>query len=60
MLSATVHVIDPVEHVPLVLPAGTEVTDPSIAEQITNPRCWRNTQPPTTPKGTRKAKSATD
>ncbi|WP_159053444.1 hypothetical protein [Streptomyces regalis] len=46
VLAATVHVLDPVERVPLVLEAGTKVTDPAIAEQITNPRCW---QPEPTP-----------
>lgn len=40
VLAATVHVLDPVERVPLVLEAGTKVTDPAIADQITNPRCW--------------------
>ncbi|MGF0177285.1 hypothetical protein ACQF36_44610 [Streptomyces sp. Marseille-Q5077] len=53
------HVLDPVERVPLVLEAGAEVTDPAIAEQITNPRCW---QPEPTPgsgrASTRKPKAA--
>lgn len=42
VLAATVHVLDPVERVPLVLEAGTKVTDPAITEQITNPRCWHS------------------
>lgn len=46
VLAATVHVLDPVEHVSLVLEAGTKVTDPAIAGQITNPLCW---QPGRTP-----------
>lgn len=46
VLTATVHVLDPVERVPLVLTAGTEVTDPAIAEQITNPACWGSEPPP--------------
>lgn len=46
ILTATVHVLDPVERVPLVLTVGTEVTDPEIAQQITNPSCWENSEPP--------------
>ncbi|MCY0929470.1 hypothetical protein OTB20_25370 [Streptomyces sp. H27-H1] len=46
VLTATVHVVDPMQRVPLVLTAGTEVTDPEIAEQITNPNCWENDEPP--------------
>ncbi|MER6548643.1 hypothetical protein [Streptomyces sp. NPDC001250] len=41
VLAATVHVLDPVERVPLVLGAGTKVTARAIAEQITNPQCWQ-------------------
>ncbi|MEN8649069.1 hypothetical protein ABCR94_00065 [Streptomyces sp. 21So2-11] len=46
VLAVTVHVLDPVERLPLVLPAGTEVGDPAIAEQITNPKCWQDGQAP--------------
>ncbi|MDJ0383222.1 hypothetical protein [Streptomyces sp. G-G2] len=46
VLTATVHILDPVERIPLVLIAGTEVTDPEIAQQITNPICWENGEPP--------------
>lgn len=46
VLAATVHVLDPVERAPLVLEAGTTITDPAIASQITNPRCWRPEQAP--------------
>ena len=56
VLSTAVHVLDPVERIPLVLLAGDEITDTAIAEQITNPRCWKGNQvptpdrpPPTTP-----------
>ncbi|GHI41111.1 hypothetical protein Sviol_55190 [Streptomyces violascens] len=56
-LAATVHVLDPVGRVPLVLAAGTEITDPAIADQITNPRCWQDSKLPA-PKGVRKAKPA--
>ncbi|MGD3109451.1 hypothetical protein [Streptomyces sp. YGL11-2] len=42
VLAATVHILDLVERVPLVLHVGAEVTDPAIAEQITNPKCWLN------------------
>lgn len=52
VLAATVHVLDPVERVPLVLTPGTEVTDPAVAEQITNPACWETEPAP--PKATRK------
>lgn len=52
VLAATVHVLDPVERVPLVLTPGTEVTDPAVAEQITNPACWETEPAP--PKTTRK------
>lgn len=64
VLSTAVHVLDPVEHIPLVLLAGDQITDPAIAEQITNPRCWKGNQAPTTetaaPKTARKAKPAQD
>ncbi|MEV6946724.1 hypothetical protein AB0N07_33100, partial [Streptomyces sp. NPDC051172] len=40
VLAASVHVLDPVERIPVVLLAGESVTDPAVAEQITNPRCW--------------------
>ncbi|MFG2975931.1 hypothetical protein ACGFYY_23515 [Streptomyces sp. NPDC048331] len=46
VLAATVHVLDPEERVPIVLTVGTEVTDPAIAEQITNPACWEGEPPP--------------
>lgn len=46
VLSATVHVLNPVERVPVVLLAGEEVSDPAVVEQITNPRCWEGGQPP--------------
>ncbi len=60
VLAATVHVLDPSERVPVVLPAGTEVTDPSICEQITNPACWRGEPPAITrpSKAPRKTKAA--
>lgn len=57
VLAAIVHVLDPVQRVPLILPANTEVTDSAIAEQITNPHCWGAGTPPAT-KTTRKMKSA--
>ncbi|MFK8848443.1 hypothetical protein [Streptomyces sp. Ac-502] len=47
VLAATVHVLDPVSREPLVLTAGAKVTDPAIAEQITNAVCWAD--PPTSP-----------
>ncbi|MFF4509388.1 hypothetical protein [Streptomyces sp. NPDC001401] len=54
--------LDPLEHIPLVLLAGDPITDPAIAEQITNPRCWKGNQVPTTetaaPKTARKWKPA--
>ncbi|WP_030570881.1 hypothetical protein [Streptomyces aureocirculatus] len=40
VLAATVHILDPSERIPAVLQAGTEVKDPAVAEQITNPKCW--------------------
>ncbi|MFG2683752.1 hypothetical protein [Streptomyces sp. NPDC048392] len=46
LLAASVHVLDPVERIPVVLLAGEPVTDPAVAEQITNPRCWEGGQPP--------------
>ncbi|MGX1909296.1 hypothetical protein ACWIID_10570 [Streptomyces phaeochromogenes] len=46
VLAASVHVLDPVERIPVVLLAGEPVTDPAVAEQITNPRCWEGGQPP--------------
>ncbi|EST26962.1 hypothetical protein [Streptomyces roseochromogenus] len=58
ILAATVHVLDPVERVPLVLEAGIEVTDPAIAEQITNPRCWQAETPGSGRTSTRKSKAA--
>ncbi|WP_367132899.1 MULTISPECIES: hypothetical protein [Streptomyces] len=62
-LAATVHALDPVDRVPLILTAGTEITNPAIAEQITNPDCWEG-GPPTAPspgKPSRKpAKAAED
>ncbi|MCX5206759.1 hypothetical protein OG897_35810 [Streptomyces sp. NBC_00237] len=56
------HVLEPVERVPVVLLPGTEVKDPAVAEQITNPRCWESGVPPA-PKAApstsaRKAKTA--
>lgn len=53
VLAATVHVLDPVERVPMVLTPGTEVKDPAVAEQITNPVCWE-TEPAPIPKTNRK------
>ncbi|MGW0897642.1 hypothetical protein ACWD0G_11705 [Streptomyces goshikiensis] len=53
VLAATVHIVDPVERTPLVLTAGTEVTDPGVAGQITNPKCWE-TEPAPKAKPTRK------
>ncbi|MFI9228667.1 hypothetical protein [Streptomyces rimosus] len=47
VLAATVHVLDPASREPLVLTAGTEVADPAVTEQITNPACWAS--PPTAP-----------
>ncbi|KAA6215036.1 hypothetical protein CP973_39225 [Streptomyces albofaciens JCM 4342] len=59
VLAATVHVLDPVSREPLVLTAGTKVTDPAIAEQITNPACWADPpEAPDTPG--RKAKTTQD
>ncbi|MEU9120096.1 hypothetical protein AB0C96_09580 [Streptomyces sp. NPDC048506] len=62
VLVAAVHVVDPVERIPVVLLAGEQVTDPAIAEQITNPRCWEAGQPPSQEsapsKSARKAKPA--
>ncbi|MGW6021222.1 hypothetical protein [Streptomyces sp. NPDC055099] len=46
VLAATVHVLDPVEHIPVVLLSGEHVSDPALADQITNPRCWEGEQPP--------------
>ncbi|MFF0741531.1 hypothetical protein ACFYVL_14140 [Streptomyces sp. NPDC004111] len=60
-LVCAVHILDPGERVPVVLVAGTEVTDPAVAEQITNPRCWQDGVPPSPKAATtsaRKAKSA--
>ncbi|MHA7956301.1 hypothetical protein ACX9I7_00895 [Streptomyces sp. L500] len=62
-LAATVHALDPVDRVPLILIASTEITDPAIAEQITNPDCWEGGKPPepSTGKPSRKpAKAAED
>lgn len=53
VLAATVHVLDPVERVPIILTPGTEVTEPDVAEQITNPACWE-TEPAARAKTTRK------
>lgn len=63
VLATAVHVLDPVERTPRVLLAGEPVTDPALAEQITNPRCWQDGQPPTSQevapkKSARKAKPA--
>jgi hypothetical protein len=62
VLSTAVHVLDPVERIPLVLAAGDEITDPAIVEQITNPRCWKGNQVPiaetAASKTARKAKPA--
>lgn len=46
VLAAVVHILDPVERVPVVLHVGEQVTDPAVSEQITNPRCWEGGQPP--------------
>lgn len=60
VLAAAVHVLDPVERIPVVLLAGEQVTDPAVAEQITNPRCWEDEQPSIQPDkpSARKAKPA--
>ncbi|MEU7576772.1 hypothetical protein AB0B50_04115 [Streptomyces sp. NPDC041068] len=60
VLATTVHVLDPTERTPVVLLAGEHVTDPAMAEQITNPRCWNGEQPPAQPSkpSARKAKPA--
>ncbi|SHN07423.1 hypothetical protein [Streptomyces yunnanensis] len=63
VLAAAVHVLDPVERIPVVLFAGEQVTDPAVAEQITNPRCWEGGQLPPSQelapsKSARKAKPA--
>ncbi|MFH9426224.1 hypothetical protein [Streptomyces sp. NPDC017529] len=47
VLAATVHLLDPASREPLVLTVGTEVTDPAVTEQITNPACWAGS--PTAP-----------
>ncbi|MFI0912502.1 hypothetical protein [Streptomyces abikoensis] len=63
ILAAAVHVLHPVERVPLILTAGTPVTDPAIAEQITNPDCWEGGEPPSRPstaKATRKSAKSAD
>lgn len=39
-LAETVFVTDPKTHGTLLLTAGTEVTDPAVAEQITHPDAW--------------------
>ncbi|MGI5526799.1 hypothetical protein ACQEVX_05030 [Streptomyces syringium] len=62
-LAATVHALDPVDRVPLILTTGTQITDPAIAEQISNPDCWEGGTPPTDPspgKSSRKAVKATE
>ncbi|MFD6913573.1 hypothetical protein [Streptomyces virginiae] len=46
VLAATVHVLDPVDRTPVVLTPGTGVTDPEIADQITNPKCWESEPAP--------------
>ncbi|MEV0446030.1 hypothetical protein AB0I84_27005 [Streptomyces spectabilis] len=61
VLAATVHILDPTERTPAVLLAGTDVTDPAVAEQITNPKCWSgapSTADPASPKAPRKPKTA--
>ncbi|GGX36559.1 hypothetical protein [Streptomyces noursei] len=61
VLTTTVHILDPIEHVPLVLTTGAEITDPAIAEQITNPKCWLSqlsSAAAATTKTTRKSKAA--
>ncbi|MEV4502572.1 hypothetical protein [Streptomyces klenkii] len=45
-LAVAVHVLDPVERIPLILTPGTEVCDPDVASQITNPACWQGNQVP--------------
>ncbi|CAM5309437.1 hypothetical protein [Streptomyces abikoensis] len=56
VLVATVHVLHPVDRVPLILTVGTEVTDPAVAEQITNPGCWEGGQQPAESSSSRSAK----
>ncbi|MFF8961918.1 hypothetical protein ACF1BK_04040 [Streptomyces globisporus] len=46
VLAASVHVLDPIERIPVVLLADEGVTDAALADQITNPRCWEGEQPP--------------
>ena len=59
VLATAVHVLDPVERVPLVLLAGTTVTSPALIEQITNPRCWDGDPPtPTETEATSSARKA--
>lgn len=62
VLATAVHILDPVEHVPVVLLAGTQVADPAVAEQITNPRCWEDDPPASqksgSPTSARRAKPA--
>ncbi|MGG2460598.1 hypothetical protein ACO0M4_12405 [Streptomyces sp. RGM 3693] len=62
VLAAAVHILDPVERIPVVLLPGEHITDPAVAEQITHPRCWELGQSPAqqTPPGksVRKAKPA--
>lgn len=60
VLATTVHVLDPVERIPVVLLAGECVSDPALADQITNPRCWEGEQPPaqTSKSSARKANPA--
>ncbi|WP_432008842.1 hypothetical protein [Streptomyces bacillaris] len=62
VLSTAVHVIDPETRTAFVLGPGEEVTDPAIAQQITNPRCWKDGAPfrPAGSRGGRKPKATDD
>lgn len=62
VLSTAVHVIDPETRTAFVLGPGEEVTNPAIAQQITNPRCWKDSAPvrPAGGRGGRKAKATDD
>ncbi|MGC9543972.1 hypothetical protein [Streptomyces sp. UG1] len=65
-LAETVFVTDPKNHETLLLAAGTTVTDPVLAAQITHPEAWMpeaarvpEAQPPRAPRRT-KAVTETD
>ncbi|MFJ4010325.1 hypothetical protein [Streptomyces sp. NPDC090026] len=62
VLGAAVHVIDPETRTAFVIGPGEEVTDPAIAQQITNPRCWKDCAParPAGSRGGKKPKATDD